>query len=118
MPLFLKDIADAVSHAANAEPLTVLLPLVVVGIAQGLRAGGPGQLLAYSTRGLLWVGALVVLIGGLLDDGRLSLDAWSVRLADAWDQLILFRFGEALGFWVLLLAASALVLAVRSVIRR
>lgn len=118
MPLILSDIVDTFKSATDADPLTVLLPLVIVAIANGLRSDGPGQLLSAATRGLFGVGALNILISGLMDESRTSLDAWGVRLADAWDQLMVFKVGEALGFWLLLLAVSVLIFVVRSFVRR
>jgi hypothetical protein len=118
MSSIIADLQQAFSVALNANPMAVLLPLVIVAVAQGLRADGVRDVFSMTTRGLLWFGIVAFLLGGLLQADRFSLDAWKARADSAWGTFLDLRFLEAMGFWLLLLAVIALIFSVRSVVRR
>ncbi|GGY36236.1 hypothetical protein [Parvularcula lutaonensis] len=114
----LSDLSEAFGYALNADPLTVLLPLAIVAIAQGLRADGIGAVFSNTTRGLVWFSLLVVLVGGLMADDRFEVAGWQARAEDAWNELMGIRFMEVMGFWLLLFAGIVVVSIVRSIVRR
>jgi len=118
MSTVLNDLQSAFALAANADWKMVLLPLIIVAIAQGLRAEGIRDVLSMTTRGLFWFGLAVFLFGGLLSAGRFSAEGWKQRSVEAWSAFTDLRFLEAMGFWLLLLAVITLVFLVRSVVRR
>ncbi|MEE4212798.1 MAG: hypothetical protein V2I43_26430 [Parvularcula sp.] len=118
MSSVLNEFIAAFSSAANASPLYVLLPLLIVAIAEGLQADGVFEVFGRAMRGLLWLGLAVVLFGGLMSPDRFRIDAWGNRAEGAFGQLLDISVVEALGFYLLLLVAIALIFLVRSVVRR
>jgi hypothetical protein len=118
MSSVLNDFTAAFSSAANADPVWVLLPLLVVAIAEGLQSDGVFEVFGRAMRGLLWLGLAVVLVGGLRSSDRFDFDAWGSHLNRSFDQLLNISVVEALGFYLLLLAATAATFVLRSVVRR
>ncbi len=112
------DLLAALSNALSADPVTVLLPLAIVAIAQGLRAGGVGEVFAKAWTGLAWLGLLHVLLQGLLSRARFDPGMWRWQFGKAWDDLLGLRVMEILGFWLLLLAGIMLIFVIRSLLRR
>jgi hypothetical protein len=114
----LSDLQTAFGGAIGADPIMVLLPLALVAIAQGLRSDGPGEVVGNATTGLLYAAAVVFLLGGLLSAERFDLGMWQSRAGSTWDSLLGIGFIDVLGFWLFILAGTAAVFAVRSVVRR
>ncbi|NNU15560.1 hypothetical protein HK107_04410 [Parvularcula sp. ZS-1/3] len=114
------DLSEAFGAAVNSDPVMTLLPLAIVGIASGLRAGGIGQALAMATRGLFWLGGLVFAMhtGEAMMEAGASVDTLSGSFDRVWNDLMGLRFVEVLGFWLLLLAATMLILVIRTFVRR
>ncbi|NRA30203.1 MAG: hypothetical protein HRU11_08060 [Parvularculaceae bacterium] len=113
-----EDLLQAFGYAASSDPLYVLVPLLVVGLIQGLVTDGPVEAAARALTGLFWLAVSVFVLDGLMSDDRLSPAAWQDRFGMAWDELMRLRLMETLGFYLLMLAVILVVSLVRGIVRR
>lgn len=118
MEMILSDLQAAFSDVLSADMVTGLLPLVVVAVAQGLRASGIGDLVGKALTGLFAYGGLHMVMLGALSDAPTQLSTWTGTLLDGWDNMMATSVEEILGYWLFLLAGSSLTFAVRSIFRR
>lgn len=112
------DLLEAFSYAVSADPLYVLVPLLIVVLVQGLVTDGPVEAAARALTGLFWLAVSVFVLAGVISDDRLSPAAWQDHFGMAWDELMRLRVMEALGFYLLLLAGVLVVSLVRALVRR
>lgn len=117
MDFIISDLSNALRGALDIDPLTGLLPLAVVSIAQGLRAGGLGDVIGKSASGLMGAGLLHFLVS-FVSSGSFSLGRFNDELAVSWRELMASRVSELLGYWIFLLLGIALIFALRSIFRR
>ncbi|MEM9837818.1 MAG: hypothetical protein AAF830_01550, partial [Pseudomonadota bacterium] len=112
---FLGELTQALRYAGESDPFTILLPLAVVAVIQGLVTDGPFEAGARALTGLFWFAVVVFAFGGLRMTDRFELSAWSMRLEAGLDELSAITLLETLGFYLLMLAGIIIVTLVRSV---
>ena len=111
------DFGQALSSAVNADPLMVLLPLVVVALRQGLSAGGLAKVPGATTSGMAMLGGVMFIWNGILGVINGSFSAGS-HMKENWNHLMGLNIKEMMGFWILLAVAIMVVVLVRGFAKR
>ncbi|MEO1043066.1 MAG: hypothetical protein AAFX52_12325 [Pseudomonadota bacterium] len=111
------DLLSALGSAANADPLMVLLPLVVVALRQGLSASGLSKVPGATTSGMALLGGVMFVWNGILGviNGTFSAGGYMTK---NWNQLMGLSIKEMMGFWILLAVGIFVVVLVRGFAKR
>lgn len=115
---FLSEVMAAFRVAAQSDPFTVLLPLAVVAVIQGLVTDRPFEAGARALTGLFWFAVTVFVFGGLRSSDRFTFDLWSRKIELSLDRIATITLLETLGFYLLMLAGIIIVTLIRGVMKR
>ncbi|MEM9810829.1 MAG: hypothetical protein AAF788_06345 [Pseudomonadota bacterium] len=115
--MIINDLLAAIRDAAGADPLLVLVPLLIVAIFEGLSVGGIASVPNRAFRGLMLLGPVVMVWSGLVGMAQGAM-SWPGHVEGCWNDLMGLSFIGGLGYWLLLLAAMVVVVLLRTVARR